>query len=97
MRTNMGTAGERWSDERSDALAERGKGELVREPLGAPPDEAALVPPGHLVHGVLRRGGDVAQPRRQLQDLALAHVHGEARPVEHVGVREDHLVVEHER
>ena len=52
--------------ERGDAFAERGEGELVREPLGAPPDEATLVPPERFAHGALRRSGDVAQPRRHL-------------------------------
>ena len=52
--------------ERGDAFAERGEGELIREPLWAPPDEATLVPPERLAHGALRRSGDVAQPRSHL-------------------------------
>ena len=54
--------------ERGDAFAERGEGELVREPLGAPPNEATLVPPERFAHGALRRSGDVAPPRRHLWD-----------------------------
>ena len=45
----------------------------------------------------LRGARDVAQPARDLRDLALAHVQRELGPLEDVGVREDHLVVDHQR
>ena len=72
--------------ERQDALTERRERVLVREAIGAPPDEGALVAAQLRVHRQLRLRAHAAQDPRDVGDLPLEQMERKGAPIDDVCV-----------